>query len=50
MGGKIKIGKYFEEVEIAPVKRQEVETMHRLLDVHFGEDFCRIEDETFGKP
>lgn len=22
-----------------------VETMHWLLDVHFGEDFCRIEDE-----
>ena len=22
-----------------------VETMHRLLDVHFGEDFCRVEDE-----
>jgi hypothetical protein len=21
-----------------------VETMHWLLDVHFGEDFCRIED------
>ena len=20
--------------------------MHWLLDVHFGEDFCRIEDET----
>jgi len=23
-----------------------VESMHWLLDVHFGEDFCRIEDET----
>lgn len=23
-----------------------VETMHWLLDVHFGEDFCRVEDET----
>jgi len=23
-----------------------VETMHWLLDVHFGEDFCRIEDES----
>jgi predicted transposase YbfD/YdcC len=22
-----------------------VETMHWLLDVHFGEDFCRVEDE-----
>ena len=22
-----------------------VESMHWLLDVHFGEDFCRIEDE-----
>ena len=22
-----------------------IETMHWLLDVHFGEDFCRIEDE-----
>jgi hypothetical protein len=22
-----------------------VETMHRLLDVRFGEDFCRIEDK-----
>jgi len=22
-----------------------VELMHWLLDVHFGEDFCRIEDE-----
>jgi hypothetical protein len=21
-----------------------VETMHWLLDVHFGEDFCRVED------
>lgn len=23
-----------------------VESMHWLLDVHFGEDFCRVEDET----
>ena len=23
-----------------------IESMHWLLDVHFGEDFCRIEDET----
>lgn len=23
-----------------------VETMHWLLDVHFGEDFCRVQDET----
>ena len=22
-----------------------VETMHWLLDVHFGEDFCRVEDK-----
>ena len=22
-----------------------VESMHWLLDVHFGEDFCRVEDE-----
>ena len=22
-----------------------VETMHWLLDVHFGEDFCRVEDD-----
>jgi len=22
-----------------------VESMHGLLDVHFGEEFCRIEDE-----
>jgi len=24
-----------------------VGTMHWLLDVRFGEDFCRVEDETF---
>ena len=23
-----------------------IESMHWHLDVHFGEDFCRIEDET----
>ena len=23
-----------------------IESMHWLLDVHFGEDFCRVEDET----
>ena len=23
-----------------------VESMHWLLDVHFGEDFCRVEDKT----
>jgi predicted transposase YbfD/YdcC len=22
-----------------------VESMHWLLDIHFGEDFCRIQDE-----
>ena len=26
-----------------------VETMHWLLDVHFGEDFCRVEDKTIQK-
>ena len=26
-------------------KEWSVETMHWLLDVHFGEDFCRVEDE-----
>ena len=26
-----------------------VETMHWLLDVHFGEDFCRVEDENVQK-
>ena len=26
-------------------KEWSVETMHWLLDVHFGEDFCRIRDK-----
>jgi hypothetical protein len=26
-----------------------VETMHWLLDVHFGEDFCRVEDKHSAK-
>ncbi|MEL3904770.1 MAG: ISAs1 family transposase [Treponemataceae bacterium] len=27
-------------------KEWSVETMHWLLDVHFREDFCRVEDKT----